>query len=35
MAAKSVAAVRNGELRILPPTHEATWYRWLEVSPEG
>ena len=30
MAARSVAAVRNGELQIIPSEHEATWYRWLE-----
>lgn len=30
MAANAVAAVRNGELKILPDFHEATWYRWLE-----
>ena len=30
MAANAVAAVRNGELKILPEFHEATWYRWLE-----
>lgn len=30
MAANAVNAVRNGELKILPDFHEATWYRWLE-----
>ena len=30
MAERSIAAVRNGELKILPEFHEATWYRWLE-----
>ena len=30
MAARAVDAVRNGELKILPEMHEATWYRWLE-----
>jgi valyl-tRNA synthetase len=30
MAANAVAAVRNGEMKILPEFHEATWYRWLE-----
>lgn len=30
MAERAVAAVRNGELRILPVFHEQTWYRWLE-----
>jgi valyl-tRNA synthetase len=30
MAQRSIEAVRNGELKILPEMHEATWYRWLE-----
>ena len=30
MASRAVAAVRNGELSILPKEHEQTWYRWLE-----
>ena len=30
MAERSIAAVRNGELKIVPDFHEATWYRWLE-----
>jgi valyl-tRNA synthetase len=30
MAKKSVEAVRNGELKILPAMHEQTWYMWLE-----
>ncbi len=30
MAAKSVAAVRNGELKLTPPSHEVVWYHWLE-----
>lgn len=30
MAEKALSAVRNGELKILPEMHEATWYRWLE-----
>jgi len=30
MAARSIAAVRNGDLKIVPEMHEATWYRWLE-----
>jgi len=30
MAARSVAAVRNKELLIIPDEHEKTWYRWLE-----
>jgi len=32
MAARAVSAVRNGELKIVPDVHEATWYRWLENS---
>lgn len=30
MAQRSVDAVRNGDLKIVPEMHEATWYRWLE-----
>lgn len=30
MAKKATDAVRNGELRIVPDFHEATWYRWLD-----
>ena len=30
MAAKSVAAVRNGDLKLTPPSHEVVWYHWLE-----
>jgi len=30
MAKRSIDAVRNGELKILPEMHEATWYFWLE-----
>jgi valyl-tRNA synthetase len=30
MAKKAADAVRNGELRIVPDFHEATWYRWLD-----
>ena len=30
MAARSVQAVKNGDLKIVPDMHEATWYRWLE-----
>jgi valyl-tRNA synthetase len=30
MAARSVAAVRNGDLKIVPDSHEKTWYQWLE-----
>lgn len=30
MAQRSIEAVRNGELKILPEVHESTWYMWLE-----
>lgn len=30
MAKRSVEAVRNGELKIIPSFHEGTWYGWLE-----
>lgn len=30
MAERSIQAVRNGDLKILPEMHESTWYRWLE-----
>eukprot|EP00941_MAST-03F_sp_MAST-3F-sp1_P005046 g5046.t1 len=30
MASRAVKAVREGELTILPKTHEQTWFRWLE-----
>jgi len=30
MARRAVEAARNKELTILPPSHEAVWYRWLE-----
>lgn len=30
MAARSVAAVRNKELLLVPEVHERTWYQWLE-----
>ena len=30
MAERSIAAVRNKELKLVPDFHEATWYRWLE-----
>mmetsp|Transcript_10627 Transcript_10627/g.41279 ORF Transcript_10627/g.41279 Transcript_10627/m.41279 type:complete len:1065 (-) Transcript_10627:7-3201(-) len=30
MAERATAAVRNGDLTILPDMHEATWYRWLD-----
>jgi valyl-tRNA synthetase len=30
MAERSIAAVRNGDLKIVPEFHEQTWYRWLE-----
>ena len=30
MAARAVAAVRTGELRLIPDTFEKTWFHWLE-----
>jgi len=30
LAKKSTDAVRNGELKIVPDIHEATWFRWLD-----
>lgn len=30
MAARSVAAVRNKELLLVPESHEKTWFHWLE-----
>jgi valyl-tRNA synthetase len=30
LAAKSVEAVRTGEMKILPEFHHQTWYNWLE-----
>ncbi|KAF2073308.1 hypothetical protein CYY_005385 [Polysphondylium violaceum] len=30
MAAKAVQAVRDGDLQIIPASHNATWFRWLE-----
>jgi len=30
MADKSVKAVRENKLQILPESHKATWFRWLE-----
>ena len=30
MAKRSVDAVRNGDLKIVPAMHEATWYSWLD-----
>ena len=30
MADRAVKAVRNGDLKIVPDTHEKTWYQWLE-----
>lgn len=30
MAKRSIAAVKNGDLKIIPQTHEKTWYYWLE-----
>jgi len=30
MARRSVEAVKKGELRLIPDTHNATWFHWLE-----
>lgn len=30
MAKRSVEAVRNGDLKIVPNDHEKTWYHWLD-----
>jgi valyl-tRNA synthetase len=30
MAKRATDAVRNGELKLEPKTHEATWFRWLD-----
>ena len=30
MAKRSVNAVKNQELNILPKMHEKTWYHWLD-----
>jgi len=30
MAERSVAAVRNGKLQIIPGFHDRIWYHWLE-----
>mmetsp|Transcript_14060 Transcript_14060/g.31147 ORF Transcript_14060/g.31147 Transcript_14060/m.31147 type:complete len:1038 (+) Transcript_14060:105-3218(+) len=30
LAARSTAAVRSGELKILPKEHEQTWFYWLD-----
>lgn len=29
MAANAVDAVKNGDLKIIPETHEKTWYHWM------
>jgi len=34
LAEKSVNAVRNGDLKIVPEFHHETWYRWLENIQE-
>jgi len=34
LAARSVAAVREGDLKIVPEFHHDTWYRWLENIQE-
>ncbi len=30
MASRATAAVRNGDLKIVPAMHEETWYYWLD-----
>jgi len=30
MAARSVDAVKKKELKLVPDTHERTWFNWLE-----
>ena len=30
MAARSVAAVKEGRLKLIPAVHEQTWFHWLE-----
>lgn len=30
MAAKAVSCVREGEMKIIPQSHEKTWYSWME-----
>eukprot|EP01133_Synstelium_polycarpum_P014797 gene14797-17491_t len=30
MAAKAVKAVQDGDLQLIPPSHNVTWFRWLE-----
>lgn len=30
MAADAIAAVKTGELKIIPDVHEKTWYHWME-----
>eukprot|EP01022_Parablepharisma_sp_SALTPOND_P000803 TRINITY_DN105074_c1_g1_i1.p1 TRINITY_DN105074_c1_g1~~TRINITY_DN105074_c1_g1_i1.p1 ORF type:complete len:1027 (+),score=129.76 TRINITY_DN105074_c1_g1_i1:1225-4305(+) len=32
MAARAVSAVKNGELKILPESHQKIWFQWLENS---
>ena len=34
LADRSVKAVRNGDLKILPEFHHQTWYHWLENIQE-
>jgi len=34
LADKSVKAVREGDLKIVPEFHHSTWYRWLENIQE-
>ncbi|CAG4982778.1 unnamed protein product [Colias eurytheme] len=30
MAADAIQAVKNGDLKIIPDSHEKTWYHWME-----
>ena len=30
MAKRATDAVRNGDMKIVPKFHEATWFRWLD-----
>ena len=30
MARNAVAAVRSGALKLIPASHEKTWFNWLE-----
>lgn len=30
MAKKAMEAVQSGELKIIPETHNKTWFHWME-----